>query len=612
MSVENGRVLREMLLYDEAIEAFKEVIKRDAKNIMALNEIGFTYTLMKKHEEAIKYLNATIHVDKANAYAHFQKGNCLVSIDRVEEGIEEIKKAIAIKPSNVYYNQLGLSYTSTKQYDKSLECFEEAYKMTPKDIYKNNMADVHMKMGNFEKAKEILLKIIENDPKYALAFSNLADCYVEEKNYEEAGKNFDKAIEIEPENITFYSLRGDFYQNHLKKNKEALNDFDRAYELSLCGASVGSIFTTKSGFKNMIEKVKLERIKLSKILSDVNKLESELDTLVDKMENKENKTNFFQSLKNLKKEKEKANENIGLADKIDILEMVKAESEKIMKRILETEKQMQNHYDIMKKAGVVDQAYVNGQFNNLKQSKELYDYAKVFYWTLVNYFGAYRNLSTNLQQANHDHEGVMDTHQKMLDGISKVSSVASSICEGVPIVGSVISIIDKIVGMVSQASKEMKFQNRVNSINKIIMFNQDENSLEQGLSISVGKASVDLAMKMETRIKNSQFENEDTGNLESIYNYFEKSIENLKVHLSGENKVEMYESHSCTLALKDVTLVLCYMYENYDKIIKSKESLDRQILMIVESGLAEKMLKNSKFKQNNEEASCKCSVCVIY
>jgi tetratricopeptide (TPR) repeat protein len=611
MSVENGRLLRDMNLNDEAIQVFKKVITDNPRDKLAFNELAFTYSLMKKHEEAITYVNATLHLDKDNVYARYLKGNSLISLDRTHQGIEELKKAISIKPGPVYYNQLGLAYGQVNEYDKAIECYEEAYKLVPKNIYKNNIADVYIKTKKYDKAMDILIKVLENDENYTIALSNLSECYIEIQNYEEALKYINKAIEKDPGNIVYYFIRGKLYQDHLKNKKAALNDFDQAYEISLNGISTGNIFSTNASYKSMLEQVKLERIKLSKILSDVNQLESELDTLVEKMEDKDNKSNIFESLKNLKKEKEKASENIGLADKIDILEMVKAESEKIMKRILETESQMKNHYEIMKKAGVVDQAYVNSQFSNLKEYKELYDYAKVFYWTLVNYFGAYRSLSTNLQQANHDHDAVMDNHQKMLEGISKVSSVAHSICEGVPIVGSVISIIDNIVGMISRASKEMKFQNRVNSINKIIMFNQDENTLEQGLSISVGKASVDLAFKMENRIKNCQFENEDTGNFDSIYNFFDKSINNLKVALSGENKVNMYDSPSCTLALKDVTLVLCYMYENYDKIINSQESLDKQILIIVESGLAEKMLKNTKLKQN-EEAACKCSVCIIF
>jgi tetratricopeptide (TPR) repeat protein len=335
MTLENARLLRDMKLYDETIKVLKQLITENPKSTMVYNELAFTYSLMKKYEEAITYLNATLHLEENNAYAHFLKGNCLLYLDRVKEAVEEFKKAIAIKPGVVYYNQLGLAYVELQEYDKAIECYENAYKIVPKNVYKNNIADVYLKMKNFEKAKEILLKILENESDYTIALSNLSECYTEFQNYEEALKYINKAIEKENENIIFYFLRGSLYQDHLKMPKEALNDFDKAYEISQRGINIGNVFNTNGKYNKLLEKVESERNKLKKVLSDVNRLELELDVLVDKIEDKEKKANVSESLKNLKKEKEKASENIGLADKINILENVRAESAKIKKGILD-------------------------------------------------------------------------------------------------------------------------------------------------------------------------------------------------------------------------------------------------------------------------------------
>jgi hypothetical protein len=45
------------------------------------------------------------------------------------------------------------------------------------------------------------------------------------------------------------------------------------------------------------------------------------------------------------------------------------------------------------------------------------------------------------------------------------------------------------------------------------------------------------------------------------------SIKTLQSALSGEEKVSLYDSPSAILALIDVTLVLSYMYDNYQEII---------------------------------------------
>jgi tetratricopeptide (TPR) repeat protein len=93
MSVENGRLLRDMNLNDEAIQVFKKVITDNPRDKLAFNELAFTYSLMKKHEEAITYVNATLHLDKDNVYARYLKGNSLISLDRTHQGIEELKKS---------------------------------------------------------------------------------------------------------------------------------------------------------------------------------------------------------------------------------------------------------------------------------------------------------------------------------------------------------------------------------------------------------------------------------------------------------------------------------------------------------------------------------------
>lgn len=335
MSLENARALRDMKLYHEAIKVLKKMIRENPKNTMTFNEIAFTYSLMKNHEETITYLNASLHLDQNNAYALYLKGNSLLFLGKVHEAIEEFKKAIAIKQNNVYYNQLGLAYVEVNKFDKAIECYEEAYKINQKNIYKNNIADVYIKMKNFENAKEILLKILEEESEYSIALSNLSECYVNSENYEEALKYINKAIEIENDNVIFLFMRGSIYQDNLKMSKEALNDFNNAYEISQKGMNTGNVFSTSQKNKNLIEQVEHARAKLTNILTDVNSLESELDILLDKIEDEEKKSNLFESLKNLKKEKEKLSENIGLADKIDILENVKAESEKIRKNILE-------------------------------------------------------------------------------------------------------------------------------------------------------------------------------------------------------------------------------------------------------------------------------------
>jgi hypothetical protein len=60
-------------------------------------------------------------------------------------------------------------------------------------------------------------------------------------------------------------------------------------------------------------------------------------------------------------------------------------------------KEIQELRKTLVKGGVYDRAKVKSGFEELTADNEdLVKYAKIFYWTLLNYFAAYRSISTGL------------------------------------------------------------------------------------------------------------------------------------------------------------------------------------------------------------------------
>lgn len=58
----------------------------------------------------------------------------------------------------------------------------------------------------------------------------------------------------------------------------------------------------------------------------------------------------------------------------------------------------------------------------------------------------------------------------------KALSIGASLAESIPLVGSIFSVIDSAISAVYEKYKEKKFEDRVNSINKIIMENHSADS----------------------------------------------------------------------------------------------------------------------------------------
>jgi tetratricopeptide (TPR) repeat protein len=232
--------LREQGLNDLAIEVFKKCVLERSKDPFGYKELAFTLYIMKRYEESLIYADVAIVLNKEDAYGYFSKGQCYASLSRFAEAIEMFKTAIKLKENtnklegvNTYYNQLGLSYTAIKCFAEAIECYQKAIEIKPSPIYLNNQADVYIKSNEWEKAYEILKKLNAENPEYSLAYSNLFEYYRFKKNYEEALKHINKAIELEPNNIIFLSNRGFFHLDDLNNKKEALNDLNLCYEISL-------------------------------------------------------------------------------------------------------------------------------------------------------------------------------------------------------------------------------------------------------------------------------------------------------------------------------------------------------------------------------------------
>lgn len=117
----------------------------------------------------------------------------------------------------------------------------------------------------------------------------------------------------------------------------------------------------------------------------------------------------------------------------------------------------------------------------------MYNYCKAFYWTLLNYFDAYRVASTNVMKKNEDH--TEDSKQSMGVKFAKGAlSVGKDLAKGIPLIGNIFSLIDKAIDAVYSKVKEKRFEDRVKSITKIIMENKTADMAED-LSLVITKAA---------------------------------------------------------------------------------------------------------------------------
>ena len=200
-----GEIYRLAKIYDKSIEYYEKALKKDPNNPVNLNNIGLAYL-----------------------------GN-----EEVERAIIYFKKALNQEESFVYYSNLGLAYSTKKDWPLAIENLEKAIKLNPDDFYSfSKLGGIYIDRNLFIQAIEMLEKAKEINPRDAITNADLSFAYSKLRKW-------DKAIEYakiadalnlssQQENQGYLSLiYNEQGLDHLKNNvvDKALDSFTKALEL---------------------------------------------------------------------------------------------------------------------------------------------------------------------------------------------------------------------------------------------------------------------------------------------------------------------------------------------------------------------------------------------
>jgi Flp pilus assembly protein TadD len=230
-----GRAYMCLTKFPEAEAAFKQALRLNSNNTLALYNLGVAYCHQIKIEDArnvmleLQYRNSQLaselqteinealaaqkQLDEAEsaiegakkALAELKRKNHIADGDRLREigqylqAIESYRKAISISPSSESYNGLGLAYLELEQYPNAASNFRQAIKLQPSDpVHHYNLAVAFFDMEEYEKSKTSAKEALRLKPDYAEATNLLGAGYFRLKQYPEALAEFQKAIRLAP------------------------------------------------------------------------------------------------------------------------------------------------------------------------------------------------------------------------------------------------------------------------------------------------------------------------------------------------------------------------------------------------------------------------------
>ena len=117
--------------------------------------------------------------------ASFNMGVCLRRMGKLDQSIEELKKAVGLKnDKSGAHNNLGLSYFEKEDYDEALNEFTKSIALEQHPFHYNNRGLAYYHIGQNELAQKDFDEAIKKQPDDPLVYFNRGNVYLNQGDYE--------------------------------------------------------------------------------------------------------------------------------------------------------------------------------------------------------------------------------------------------------------------------------------------------------------------------------------------------------------------------------------------------------------------------------------------
>ncbi len=183
------------------------------KQLLAVHLETLGLAHFKDPYKLIEHCNASLRLFSNNSGAYQLRALAFCNLKLHEKAINDMNKAIKI---NEEFNLASVKKNGIKDL---LGCHKYSLR-----------ADIHSKMGNYDKAEKDFAKAIELNPNHYQIYTGRGEHFYRLGKEKEALEDFNKAIKLNPKAANAYFERGSFL-NKIDKFEESLKDLKKAKEL---------------------------------------------------------------------------------------------------------------------------------------------------------------------------------------------------------------------------------------------------------------------------------------------------------------------------------------------------------------------------------------------
>jgi tetratricopeptide (TPR) repeat protein len=139
--------------HTEAVQRFREALKQLPGNYQCLLSLGQSLLALRDGPQAVSVNEGAVRLRPDDSQAQVQLGFSYLLVGRLDDAEKHLKETIALDPANYLYPQLALAeiYSLRRDYEALAQQLEEFLKLHPDSAIARQVAqtlsEVHLRLG---------------------------------------------------------------------------------------------------------------------------------------------------------------------------------------------------------------------------------------------------------------------------------------------------------------------------------------------------------------------------------------------------------------------------------------------------------------------------------
>jgi tetratricopeptide (TPR) repeat protein len=215
--LQEGKRLIEEGSYQKASFYLQKALDKNPDYPDVNNLMGVALSLSGRYREAVNYFERAIKANPEYIEGHINYALTLNQLGEVEKAgkefeiaeklemerdseMEKVEFSVRARIANVH-KEAAVLYASIDRHQEAIEELERALKFAPNfhDI-RTLLGEMFIKKGDYEAAKEALKEVLRRSGDFVPAAVKLGFCYYKEDDKEMAREIWKKALELDPDN----------------------------------------------------------------------------------------------------------------------------------------------------------------------------------------------------------------------------------------------------------------------------------------------------------------------------------------------------------------------------------------------------------------------------